>query len=64
MERIATSKARRDFAGMMRRASREGRRVKITHYGKTVAGLVSAADLRLLEECEQQQARGKRGARR
>jgi prevent-host-death family protein len=54
MERIATSKARREFAEVMKRAARDGRRMKITHYGKTLAGLVPAKDLRLLEECEEQ----------
>jgi prevent-host-death family protein len=54
MERIATSKARRKFAEVMNRAARDGRRVKITHYGKTLAGLVPAKDLRLLEECEKE----------
>jgi prevent-host-death family protein len=67
MERIATSKARREFAQVMKRAARDGRRVKITHYGKTLAGLVPAKDLRLLEECEEQRrslhpARRKRAA--
>jgi prevent-host-death family protein len=56
MERIATSKARRQFADVMKRAAQDGRRVKITHYGKTLAGLVSAQDLRTLEDCERQRA--------
>jgi prevent-host-death family protein len=62
MERIATSRARRDFADVMKRAAREGRRVKITHYGKTLAGVVPAKDLRLLQECEENH--GKAPARR
>jgi prevent-host-death family protein len=56
MERIATSKARRQFADVMKRAAQDGRRVKITHYGKTLAGLVPARDLHTLEDCERQRA--------
>jgi len=52
MERIAASKARKEFRSVIRRASAEGKRVKITHYGKTLAGLVSAKDLAKLEDCE------------
>jgi len=48
MDRISTSKARKDFRNLMRRASSEGKRVKITHYGKT-----------LLEDCETLDARRK-----
>jgi prevent-host-death family protein len=64
MERIPTSKARKDFADVMKRAARQGKRVKITLYGKTLAGLVSAKDLQLLEECEDNQERPKRAAKR
>jgi prevent-host-death family protein len=59
MDRISTSKARKDFRNVMRRASAEGKRVKITHYGKTLAGLISAKDLALLEDCESLNARRK-----
>jgi prevent-host-death family protein len=52
MERIAASKARKEFRSVIRRASAEGKRVKITHYGKTLAGLISAKDLAKLEDCE------------
>jgi prevent-host-death family protein len=58
MDRISTSKARKDFRNVVRRASAEGKRVKITHYGKTLVGLVSAKDLALLEDCEAGNARG------
>ena len=65
MERIATSKARKEFAGVVKRAAHGGQRVKITHYGKTLVGVVSAKDLEKLEECERRQsARPKRRARR
>ena len=57
MERISTSKARKDFRNVIRRAAAEGKRVKITHYGKTLVGLVSAKDLATLEDCETDQAR-------
>lgn len=57
MERISTSKARKDFRNVIRRASAEGQRVKITHYGKTLAGLISAKDLAKLEDCEGVNAR-------
>jgi prevent-host-death family protein len=53
MERIPTSKARQQFAEIVRRAAKNGRRVKITHYGKTVVGLIPAADLELLKDCEE-----------
>jgi prevent-host-death family protein len=56
MERIAASKARKDFRNVIRRASSEGKRVKITHYGKTLVGLVSAKDLELLQNCEARSA--------
>lgn len=56
MERIATSKARKDFRQVVRQASHQGKRVKITHYGKTLVGIVSAEDLKLLEDCEARKA--------
>jgi hypothetical protein len=37
----------------MKRAAREGRRVKITHYGKTLVAVIPAKDLHLLRECEE-----------
>jgi len=52
MDRISTSKARKDFRNVIRQASSGGKRVKITHYGKTLVGLVSAKDLATLEDCE------------
>jgi prevent-host-death family protein len=64
MERISTSKARKDFRNVIRRASAGGKRVKITHYGKTLVGLVSAKDLAALEDCEDGVRRAKKPARR
>jgi prevent-host-death family protein len=57
MDRIATSRARREFAELMKRAARDGRRVKITHYGKTLVAVVPARDLHLLRECEEKKGR-------
>jgi prevent-host-death family protein len=64
MERIAASKARKEFRSVIRRASAEGKRVKITHYGKTLVGLVSAKDLAKLEDCESQTRRASKSRRR
>jgi prevent-host-death family protein len=64
MQRIATSKARKDFRNVVRQASAEGKRVKITHYGKTLAALVPAKDLALLEDCEAQKNGTPKRARR
>jgi prevent-host-death family protein len=52
MERIATAKARKEFADVIKRAGRDGKRLKITHYGKTLVGVIPAKDLELLEDCE------------
>jgi prevent-host-death family protein len=60
MERIATSKARKDFRNVVRRAAHQGKRVKITHYGKTLVALVPAKDLATLEDCEDRNARGRK----
>jgi prevent-host-death family protein len=66
MERIATSKARKEFRKVVGRAARQGKRVKITHYGKTLVALVPAKDLALLEDCEGERnaPRQKRAVRR
>ena len=60
MVRIATSEARKNFAEIIARAARNGERVKLTHYGKTVVVIVPKSDLAKLEDCEsrdgQQQA--------
>lgn len=59
MERIATSKARKEFRSVVRQAAETGKRVKITHYGKTMAAVVSADDLKRLEDCEARDADGR-----
>ena len=49
--RVAKSVARKNFSQVLERAKR-GARVKITHYGRTSAYIVSREDLRKLEACE------------
>jgi len=63
MERIAASKARKEFRSVIRRASAQGKRVKITHYGKTLAALVSPQDLAKLEDCESSKRQPEAGRR-
>ncbi len=55
MVRIAKSEARRRFAEVITR-SQNGERVKVTHYGKTIAVIVPTEDLERLEDCEQRAA--------
>jgi prevent-host-death family protein len=52
MMRIAKAEARKRFSEVVSRAGRRGERVKITHYGRTVAILVPPRDLETLDECE------------
>ena len=52
MMRIAKAEARKRFSEVMTWAGRGGHRVKITHYGKTLAVLVSKKDLEKLDDCE------------
>lgn len=40
------------FAEIVTNASSDGERVKITHYGKTIAVLISKHDLKRLQDCE------------
>ena len=64
MNRISTSKARKAFREVMKRASAAGgQRIKITHYGKTLAALIPPKDLQLLEECESRPEKPRRPAR-
>jgi prevent-host-death family protein len=51
--RMAKAEARKRFSEVTTRVGRRGERVKITHYGKTLAVLVSKQDLAKLDECEQ-----------
>jgi prevent-host-death family protein len=50
--RLAKAEARRRFSEVTTRVGRRGERVKITHYGKTLAVLVSKQDLQRLNDCE------------
>lgn len=52
MLRIPKTEARRRFSEVITRAGYRGERVKITHYGKTLAIIVPKADLRIIEDCE------------
>ena len=63
--RIAKSEARKNFSEVIGRAARGGERVKITHYGKTLAVLIPKTDLEKLEACEHgvQRLRRKTSAR-
>jgi antitoxin (DNA-binding transcriptional repressor) of toxin-antitoxin stability system len=49
---MAKAEARRRFSEVTTRVGRRGERVKITHYGKTLAILVSKQDLQRLNDCE------------
>lgn len=59
MMRIAKAEARKNFSDVVTRAGRQGERVKITHYGKTLAILINPKELAGLDDCERQrQGRG------
>lgn len=62
MIRIAKSEARKNFSDVVTRAGRRGERVKITHYGKTLAILISPRELEDLDECERLRRSGAAGA--
>lgn len=53
MLRIAKTQARKRFAEVLTRAGHKGERVKITHYGKTLAVVIPTGDLRKLQDCEE-----------
>lgn len=48
-----TAKARSSFRALVRRVQHAQERVRLTRYGKTVAGIVPVRDLDLLEACEE-----------
>jgi prevent-host-death family protein len=54
---MAKAEARRRFSEVTTRVGRRGERVKITHYGKTLAVLVSKHDLKRLNDCESDSAK-------
>jgi prevent-host-death family protein len=61
--RIAKSEARKRFAEVITRAGHQGERVKVTHYGKTLAVIVPKDDLEKLEDCERERPRADDEAR-
>ena len=50
--RLPASKARENFAALLNEVSVRGDRVAIERHGKTVAAVISVADLELLEALE------------
>ncbi len=52
MTRVTTTKAREDFADVLRRVNKEGERILLHDHGKNIAALISVEDLSLLEELE------------
>lgn len=60
--RVAKSVARKNFSQVLNDA-RRGARVKITHYGRTSAYVVSREDMRKLEACERSEGAGKKEPR-
>jgi prevent-host-death family protein len=52
MTSLSVSQARLQFAELINRAAYQGKRVSLKRRGKTVAAIVSAQDLELLEELE------------
>jgi antitoxin (DNA-binding transcriptional repressor) of toxin-antitoxin stability system len=55
---MAKAEARRRFSEVTTRVGRRGERVKITHYGKTLAILVSKQDFQKLNDCERATVNG------
>lgn len=56
MQRVAKADARKRFAEIVTDAGHRGKRVKITHYGKTIAVLIPKADLTRLQNCEEKKS--------
>jgi hypothetical protein len=51
-KRVPIAQARASLRDLVDGVNGAPERVKLTRYDKTIAGLVSARDLRLLEECK------------
>jgi len=51
--RIPIGEARSDLANLLRQAE-QGARIKLTRYNRTIAALVSKADLASLRDCEEE----------
>jgi antitoxin (DNA-binding transcriptional repressor) of toxin-antitoxin stability system len=52
MTKLAATALRAEFSSTIDRVAFQGERIALERHGKTVAGLVSADDLRLLEALE------------
>jgi len=52
-QRIPIADARKNFANLLSRM-RDGERVKLTRYNKTVAAIIPKQDLEKLKDCESQ----------
>jgi len=52
--RLAATAVRDTFSETVNRVAYQGERIALERHGKTIAGLVSAADLELLQELEDQ----------
>jgi prevent-host-death family protein len=59
MQRVSKADARKRFAQIVTDAGHGGQRIKITHYGKTIAVLIPKADLQRLQDCEQTKSRAR-----
>jgi prevent-host-death family protein len=59
-KRVAKADARKRFAEIVTDAGHGGERIKITHYGKTLAVLIPAADLKRLQDCEGSKAKARK----
>ncbi|HEX6276275.1 MAG TPA: type II toxin-antitoxin system prevent-host-death family antitoxin [Polyangiaceae bacterium] len=62
--KISVAEARKDFAKVLARAARRGSRIKVTRYGTTLAGIISRADLSLLQDCDDTGGRARKGPTR
>lgn len=52
-QRIPIADARKNFANLLSR-TKDGERVKLTRYNKTVAAIIPKQDLEKLKDCESQ----------
>jgi antitoxin (DNA-binding transcriptional repressor) of toxin-antitoxin stability system len=56
-DRIQIAEARKGFAAVVARSA-AGVRIKLTRYGRTLAGLVPKRDIQTLEDQDKREARG------
>ncbi len=52
-QRIPIADARKNFANILRQ-TKDGERVKLTRYDKTIAAIIPKHDLEKLKDCESQ----------